>query len=133
MVGNDAADKAADFGRRGVGLLVIDARRDLAGVCSRWYPVVREGAFYSGQFRLRPSSFRPILLRPGATWTKPKIKGLSSSKARCNLGQFCEKTEKMKIKKGREKETKGRDNQYSPCFCEGVASRRPAMLHMKVC
>ena len=23
------------------------------------------------------------------------------------------------------KETKGRDNQYSPCFCEGVAGLRP--------
>ena len=24
------------------------------------------------------------------------------------------------MKKGRETETKGRDSQYSPCFCEGV-------------
>ena len=30
---------------------------------------------------------------------------------------------KRKKKKGREKETKGRDNQYSQCFCEGVAGR----------
>ena len=39
-IGNDAADEAADFGRRRVGHLVIDARRNLSGVCGRWYPVV---------------------------------------------------------------------------------------------
>ena len=39
-IGNDAADEAADFGRRRVGHLVIDARRNLSGVCSRWYPVI---------------------------------------------------------------------------------------------
>ena len=39
-LGNDAADEAADFGRRRVGHLVIDARRNLSGVCSRWYPVI---------------------------------------------------------------------------------------------
>ena len=40
-LGNDAAaDEAADFGRRRVGNAVIDARRDLSGVCGRWYPVI---------------------------------------------------------------------------------------------
>ena len=39
-IGNDAADEAADFGRRRVGHLVIDARRNLSGVCGRWYPVI---------------------------------------------------------------------------------------------
>ena len=39
-IGNNAADEAADFGRRRVGHLVIDARRNLSGVCGRWYPVV---------------------------------------------------------------------------------------------
>ena len=39
-IGNDAADEAADFGRRRVGDAVIDARRDLSGVCGRWYPVL---------------------------------------------------------------------------------------------
>ena len=39
-LGNDAADEAADFGRRRVSLAVIDARRNLSGVCGRWYPVV---------------------------------------------------------------------------------------------
>ena len=39
-LGNDAADKAADFGRRRVPVRVIDARRNLVEVCSRWYPVV---------------------------------------------------------------------------------------------
>ena len=38
--GNDVADDAADFGRRRVGPAVIDARRNLSGVCGRWYPVV---------------------------------------------------------------------------------------------
>ena len=39
-IGNNAADEAADFGRRRVGHLVIDARRNLSGVCGRWYLVV---------------------------------------------------------------------------------------------
>ena len=34
------ADDAADFGRRRVDFLVFDARRNLSGVCGRWYPVV---------------------------------------------------------------------------------------------
>ena len=34
-LGNDAADEAADFGRRRVGPAVIDARRNLSGVCGR--------------------------------------------------------------------------------------------------
>ena len=39
-LGNDAADEAADFGRRRVSPAVIDARRNLSGVCGRWYPIV---------------------------------------------------------------------------------------------
>ena len=39
-LGNDGADEAADFGRRRVPWWVIDARRNLSGVCSRWRPVV---------------------------------------------------------------------------------------------
>ena len=39
-LGNDAADEAADFGRWRVSLAVIDARRNLSGVCGRWYPVI---------------------------------------------------------------------------------------------
>ena len=35
-----AADEVADFGRRRVGNAVIDARRNLSGVCNRWYPVL---------------------------------------------------------------------------------------------
>ena len=38
-LGNNAAD-AAEFGRRRVGNTVIDARRNLSGVCGRWYPVL---------------------------------------------------------------------------------------------
>ena len=33
-------DEAADFGRRRVSNSVIDARRNLSGVCGRWYPVI---------------------------------------------------------------------------------------------
>ena len=39
-LGNNAADEAADFGRRSVGPAVIDARRNLSGFCGRWYPVL---------------------------------------------------------------------------------------------
>ena len=39
-LGNDAADEAAEFGRRRVGPAVIDARRILSGVWGRWYPVI---------------------------------------------------------------------------------------------
>ena len=39
-LGNDAADEAADFGRGRVGNAVIGARRNLCGVCGRWYPVL---------------------------------------------------------------------------------------------
>ena len=35
-LGNDAADEAADLGRGRVGNSVIDARRNLSGVCVRW-------------------------------------------------------------------------------------------------
>ena len=38
--GNDTADEAADFGRRRNSPAVIDARRNLSGVCGRWYPVI---------------------------------------------------------------------------------------------
>ena len=41
-LGNDAADEAADFGRRRVGNVIVDAHRNLSGVCGRWYPVVRD-------------------------------------------------------------------------------------------
>ena len=39
-IGNNAADEAADIGRMRVGNPVIDARRNLSGVCGRWYPVI---------------------------------------------------------------------------------------------
>ena len=39
-LGNDAADEAADFGRRRASPAVIDARRNLSGVCGRWYPII---------------------------------------------------------------------------------------------
>ena len=39
-LGNDGPDEAADFGRRRVPWWVIDAGRNLSGVCSRWRPLV---------------------------------------------------------------------------------------------
>ena len=39
-LGNNAADEAAGFGRRRVGPAVTDARRNLSGVCGRWYLVL---------------------------------------------------------------------------------------------
>ena len=39
-LGNDGADESVDFGRRRVPWWVIDARRNLSGVCSRWRPLV---------------------------------------------------------------------------------------------
>ena len=39
-IGNDAAGEAADCGRGRVSNAVIDARRNLSGVCGRWYPVL---------------------------------------------------------------------------------------------
>ena len=41
-MGNDRADAAADFGRRRVDPAVVDARRNLSGVCRLWYPRVLE-------------------------------------------------------------------------------------------
>ena len=32
----------ADFGRRRVGPHIIDAGRNLSGVCGRWYPVTKD-------------------------------------------------------------------------------------------
>ena len=48
-LGNDAADEAADFGRRRVGQAVIDAR-NLSGVCWLWYPVILECHRRHGRF-----------------------------------------------------------------------------------
>ena len=39
-LGDDGADEFADFGRRRVPWRVIDARRNLSGVCSWWRPLV---------------------------------------------------------------------------------------------
>ena len=40
--GNDFADRAAAFGRRGVSDLVMDVRRRFVSACCLWYPVVLE-------------------------------------------------------------------------------------------
>ena len=40
--GNNRADEAADFGRRRVWPDIIDARRNLSGVCGHWYAIVKD-------------------------------------------------------------------------------------------
>ena len=69
------------------------------------------GAFYLGDFGHRLFLLRPVLLWPGATWARPKIRGLSSIQARCNLGQFLLAPltiQNVKMKK-RKKNEKGRE------------------------
>ena len=39
-LGNNAADEAADLGRRRVDHNVVDARGNLSGVCGRWYRII---------------------------------------------------------------------------------------------
>ena len=41
-LGDNAADEAADCGRRRLEPTVVDARRNLSGVCRRWYPIILE-------------------------------------------------------------------------------------------
>ena len=52
IVGNDKADGTADFGRKRVDPGVIDARRNLSGVCRLWYPIKLElHLFFSAKSR----------------------------------------------------------------------------------
>ena len=41
-LGNNAAGEAANFGRQRVDPAVVDARRNLSGVCRRWYLIILE-------------------------------------------------------------------------------------------
>ena len=63
-VGNNAADEAADLGRRRVGPAVIDARRNLSGVCGRWYPVLLDlHRFFIAISRAMMGLVVPLLIR----------------------------------------------------------------------
>ena len=62
---NNAADDAADFGRRRVGNAVIDARRYLSGVCARWYPVILD------LHRFFTAVSRAVVNHDGSTGTAP--------------------------------------------------------------
>ena len=64
-LGNDAADEAADFGRRRVSPVVIDARRNLSGVCGRWYPVILD------LHRFFIAIFRAVVNHDGLGGTAP--------------------------------------------------------------
>ena len=72
-----------------------------------WCAHVLKGAFYLGQVQLGP-----ILACP---FDHPKC-------------QDVKKKKKEKMKKDEKKETKGRDNQYSPCFCEGDAFTQTRLM-----
>ena len=41
-IGNDMADRAADLGRRRVGVGTLDAPRHLSSACRSWYPVLHD-------------------------------------------------------------------------------------------
>ena len=88
-LGNDAADEAADFGRRRVGHAVIDARRDLSGVCGRWYPVLLE------LHRFFIAISRAVVNHDGKGGTAPDLYGLvcwcssqEASVGSCGSGPF---------------------------------------------
>ena len=68
-LGNNAADEAADFGRRRVGPAVLDARRNLSGVCGRWYPVILDlhrgsSATLAARVSFSSFSFSPYFCPP---------------------------------------------------------------------
>ena len=64
-IGNNAADEAADSGRRRVGNAGIDARRNLSGVCGRWYPVLLDFR------RFFIASSRAVVIHDGRDGTAP--------------------------------------------------------------
>ena len=78
-LGNDAADEAADFGRRRVSNAVIDARRKLSGVCGRWYPVILD------LHRLFIAISRAVVNHDGRDGTAPDplgmVRGCTSQEA----------------------------------------------------
>ena len=41
-IGNDAADAAADLGRKRVHCTITDVRRKIGRACAKWYPVVQK-------------------------------------------------------------------------------------------
>ena len=57
--------EAADYGRRGVGHVVIDARVNLSGVCGRWYPVLLD------LHRFFIAIFRTVVNHDGREGTAP--------------------------------------------------------------
>ena len=84
-LGNGAADDAADFGRRRVGNAVIDARRDLSGVCGRWYPVLLD------LHRFFIAISRTVVNHDGGIGTAPDPSGMVCwcSSQEASLGSCC--------------------------------------------
>ena len=80
---------------------------------------------------------RAIPVNPTNGHTSPLVLALWSKCWSCFLAEF----RPSSLIQGSVGETKFgqvwpdqvRDNQYSQCFCEGVAGQRPVTLHMKVC
>ena len=73
------------------------------------------GQFYLGQVRLRPDQKFGAKFYLGQVQLRPILA--------CPLT-----IQNVKIEKEKKKETKGRDNQYSPCFCEGVAFTQTRLM-----
>ena len=68
----------------------------------------------------------PTKMTPPRAWsTSASFFFLTSANFDCPFDHPKCQDEKTKTKKGRKKKRQGRDSQYSPCLCEGVAGRRP--------
>ena len=83
-LGNNAADEAADFGRRRVGNAVIDARRDLSGVCGRWYP----GALPKRRRLVHAVRDRAFLPPLPATWESEWVRVPASAIGADDIAQW---------------------------------------------
>ena len=64
-IGNDMADEAADFGRRGVGADVVDARRNYSSACWAWSPVFQDlHRFFMQWLELLSMAMAKVALHP---------------------------------------------------------------------
>ena len=98
----------------------------VAGEGGRHRPISTSASFF---FRVRTIQVRPI-----STFGQFRLRPISIT-ANFDFGQFClasltiPNVKMKKRKMGKEKKPQGRNNQYSPCLCEGVASRPTTLSH----
>ena len=78
--GNNRTDEAADFGRRRVGSDVIDAGRNLSGVCGLWYLVVED---------LHRFFIAAVVNKDGSAGTAPHPLVLSAGVFPKDVGSCC--------------------------------------------